>query len=204
MPRKPRENIEDGLYHAYSRGVAKQPIFRDDADRRRYLRLLEETVKRFRWRCLGYCLMGNHVHLVLETPLPNLSEGMQWLHGQYAMEFNKRHGRVGHLFQDRFGATRITSDAHLCIVLAYVAANPVEASLVDRPEAWPWNSYAVVVGPFRVPDWLDVERLAWYLDGDEAAAKERYTRLVTGADSIARTFADPSLDSGSDPFPKAA
>jgi REP element-mobilizing transposase RayT len=163
-------------------------IFRDDTDRKCYLRLLGQAVERYRWRCLGYCLMGNHIHLVIETPEGNLSEGMQWLHGMYAAEFNKRHNRVGHLFQGRYGATRITSDAHLWIVLTYVAANPVEANLVERPEAWPWNSYAVVVGPDRAPSWLDVERLDQYLNGDDRNARKRYANLVVGADSLARTF----------------
>jgi REP element-mobilizing transposase RayT len=106
MPRAPRDNFEGGIYHVFARGVVKQPIFRDDLDRRAYLHLLGTAVERFGWRCLGYCLMGNHIHLVIETPRPNLSAGMQWLHGTYADEFNKRHDRSGCLFQGRFGAKR--------------------------------------------------------------------------------------------------
>ena len=203
MPRKPRENVENGIYHVYARGNGKQVIFRDDRDRLAYLSLLSEVVDHHELRCLAYCLMDNHIHLVLETPLANLSFGMQALHSEYAQNFNERHDRVGHLFQGRYGAVRIKTDAQLWTVLAYIAANPVEAGLVEKPEAWRWSSYAAVIGPAPLPRLLDWPHLRSYLQPDHTGAIARYRRLVEGARALASAFteSDPaaSLCKGSDP-----
>jgi putative transposase len=118
VPRPHREEVEDGIFHVYARGNAKQAVYLDDADRVTYLRLLDMAIRKRSWRCLAYCLMENHVHLLLETPNANLAAGMQWLHGLYARTFNERHGRVGHLFQGRYGAVRVRSDAQLWGVLS--------------------------------------------------------------------------------------
>lgn len=97
----------------FARGNRKQAIFRDDRDRRDYLGLLALEIRRTRWRCLSYCLMGNHVHLLVETPEANLAVGMQRLQGDYARTFNQRYKTVGHLFQGRYGSVRIRSDRQL-------------------------------------------------------------------------------------------
>ena len=91
----------------YARGNGGQEIFLDDADRWRYLAMLGDVVVRMRWRCLAYCLMRNHVHLLAETPAANLGAGIQRLHGRYAQKFNERHRRSGHVFQGRYGAVRV-------------------------------------------------------------------------------------------------
>lgn len=106
MPRPMRELVAGGVYHAVARGNRGARIFRDDADYAEYLKLLAGVVKRFRWDVLAYCLMGNHVHLVVETPEPNLLAGMQWLHGKYGRYFNDRHDLFGHLFQGRYKVVR--------------------------------------------------------------------------------------------------
>lgn len=196
MPRKLRENVEGGIYHAYARGNGKQVIFQDDEDRFAYLRIFGGVVDRCDWRCLASCLMDNHVHHVIETPFPNLSAGMQLLHGEYAQEFNARHDTVGHLFQGRFGAVRIQSDAQLWTVLAYVAANPVEAGLAARPEDWPWSSYAALIGPGDIPRWLDWPRLRSFLSDNGIGCVDRYRRLVENAKCLAETFA--TEDAGTD------
>src|SRR5262245_6576248 len=100
-----------------------------------YLARLAKAVDRFGWRQLAYCLMNNHVHLLLETPSANLSEGMRSLHSGYAQGFNLRHGRVGHVFQGRYGAVLMARDAQVCAAAAYIARNPVEAGLCRTPEA---------------------------------------------------------------------
>ena len=102
--------------------------------------------------------MDNHVHLLLETPQTNLGAGMQRLHGVYAQTHNKRHGRSGHVFQGRFGANRVTTDAQLWVTARYIARNPVEAGLCARPEEWQWSSHASILAN-AAPPWLDRERL---------------------------------------------
>ncbi|MDA0139040.1 transposase [Solirubrobacter deserti] len=145
----------------YARGAAKQQIFLDDLDRRRYLSLLARVTNRMAWRCLAYCLMGNHMHLMIETPQPNLGRGMQRLQGTYAQAFNLRHEAAGHVFGARYGSTSVFTDPQLWITAAYIARNPVEAGFCAAPDAWPWSSFnAIVTADY--PAWLDAPRLLSY------------------------------------------
>jgi putative transposase len=176
MPRKPRAEYESGIYHVYSRGNRRQPIYVDDTDRLRYLRTVGRVVRLMDWSCLAYCLMGNHMHLLVETRTPNLGRGMHRLHGPYAQYFNRRYGHVGHLFQDRFGADRIENDLHLWTVATYIARNPVEAQLCREPADWPWASHAAIVHG-TPPLWLDTTRLFAFF-GDNGNGRRRYLGLV--------------------------
>jgi putative transposase len=176
VARKPRENVAGGIYHVFARGDNRELVYRDDVDRRIYLRMLEKVVQAKRWRCLAYCLMANHVHLVLETPHANLSAGMHKLHSSYAHAFNARHHRCGHVFQGRYGAVRVASDEQLRAVLVYVARNPVEAALCDAPAGWPWSSFGPVALGGAV-GWLAVDRLLSYLDSEPGKARRRYADL---------------------------
>lgn len=149
----------------FARQNEQRLLFRDKADHRRYLAMLAGVVARFDWRCLAYCLMPNHVHLIIETPAPNLGLGMQRLHGDYGRWFADRRGRRGAVFQGRYGTNRITDDEQLWTAAGYVAANPVAASLCAAPEAWAWSSHAAVAGLAPVPPWLDAARLLELLSG---------------------------------------
>ncbi len=175
MARRPREEVEDGVFHVYARGNGKQAIYLDEHDRLTYLRLLAKAVTRSRWRCLAYCQMQNHVHL--QTPDANLAEGMRWLHGLYAQTFNERHGRAGHLFQGRYGAVRVKTDPQLWTVARYLALNPVDAGLGEHPADWRWSSYAATAAG-RPPAWLDVRSLLSYFDVNGGSALRRYTEFV--------------------------
>ena len=123
--------------------------------------------------------MDNHVHLVLETPYAGLAVGMQWLHGVYAQTFNARHGRVGHLFQGRYGSVRVTTDAQLWALLRYIGLNPVEAGLCSCPSAWRWGSYAAM--QHDAPAWLDREHMLGFLSASGGDPWRRYVELVEGA-----------------------
>jgi putative transposase len=180
MPRKPREEEEGAVAHVFARGNDHKVIFRDDADRRTYLVLLGIVVEDYGWRCLGYCQMSNHVHLIIETPRANLGRGMQALHGPYATTFNRRHGRINHLFGSRYGAKRIRTDEHLWAAASYIALNPVEAHLVVDPAAWEWSSHAAVLGLRAAPRWLDVPRLLAAFEGFGRDPRQRYRAMVTG------------------------
>jgi REP element-mobilizing transposase RayT len=177
------------IHHVWARGAVKQTIFLDDHDRRRYLGYFARVIARHRWRSLGYCLMGNHVHLLIETPTPNLGNGMHRLHGTYAQTFNRRHDQSGHVFDAPYGANLIEDDVELWSIAGYIAANPVAAGLCRTPEAWPWSSHASITQ--RKPDpCLDKARLFSYfgsMGGDPlrrylsyvaAAVKERLNRLA--------------------------
>lgn len=138
VPRRPRYEEAGAVHHVWARGVEKRMIFLDDRDRRVYVGLLKAEIARSKWVCLAWCLMGNHVHLLIQTPEPNLGKGMHWIHMHYARWFNDRYDRVGHLFQDRFGSSRLWTDAAVAEKARYIAMNPVEAGLCRKPEEWPW------------------------------------------------------------------
>jgi putative transposase len=160
--RRPREECENAVHHVYARGVRRQDLFRDDVDRARYLGLLGRAVNHKRWRCLAFCLMSNHMHLLIQTPDPNLGAGMQWFHGRYGTWFNQRHKTSGHVFQGRYQSVRVTSDPQWIATLRYIALNPVEAGLCEDARDWRWSSYALLVEGIA-PEWVDGERVRAYL-----------------------------------------
>ena len=177
MARRLREELEGGIFHVFARGNGKQAIYLDDADRRTYLRMLGAAVKRHNWCCLAYCLMENHLHLLVETPDANLGIGMQRLHGVYAQTFNERHGRSGHLFQGRYGSVRVTSDAQLWMLVRYLAVNPVTANLCERPADWPWSSHGALAGSM-LPGWLGHSRLLQYFAAAGGDPAQRYAAML--------------------------
>lgn len=157
--------MRGAIYHVMSRGNRKAVIFEDDADRRRFVRLLGEAADRYRLHCHSYCLMGNHYHAVIECSDANLSAAMNWLNGVFAQYSNRRHGRTGHLLQGRFKSVLIGDDAHLRAANTYVLMNPVRAELVADPSEWRWSSYRATIGIEKPPPWLDLSWLNWVFGG---------------------------------------
>jgi putative transposase len=180
VPRKHREQVAGGVYHVYARGNKRADIFVDDIDRRTYLALLGRTVQQKGWRLMAYCLMPNHVHLLVETPEPDLGDGMRRIHGVYAQTFNERHAEVGHVFQGRYGSTLVTSDEQLVAVVGYIVHNPVKAGLVERAEAWGWSSHAAMAGKVVAPAWLAKDRLLELLGVWGGDPREGYREVVEG------------------------
>jgi len=160
-----------------SRGVARLPIFRDDEDRDSFLRMLERIVDEQGWKCLAYCLMTTHYHLVVETPEPNLASGMQRLNSFYAAFFNRRHGGRGHVFERRYHSVLVESDAHLTTLVGYLAANPIRAGLCLDPRQWRYGSYAVFVGAEPRSRFLDL-RLLRQFHSDEGQAQRLLEAFV--------------------------
>jgi REP element-mobilizing transposase RayT len=165
MPRPPRPLIAGGVYHVFNRGVVRLPIFIDTLDRVGFLALLGDIVERYSWKCLAYCLMGNHFHLLVETPSPDLDQGMQRLQSLYALDFNRRYEREGHLFHRRYGASVLAEDDRIRHVARYVVQNPVGAGLCRHPGDWPWSSHRATLGHVRRPSFLAAERLLGLFGG---------------------------------------
>jgi len=130
MARPLRLSYPGALYHVTARGNARQAIYTDDADRQMFLLVLEDVETRYHWLCHAYCLMDNHYHLLLETPQGNLSAGMRQVNGVYTQRFNRRHGRVGHIFQGRFKAILVERESYLLELCRYLVLNPVRAGIV--------------------------------------------------------------------------
>jgi REP element-mobilizing transposase RayT len=177
VPRPLRLDYEDAIQHVVARGNRRQLIFRDDLDRSIYLRRLDRVVERQQWRCLAYCLMPNHVHLLVETPRATLADGMHELHGPYALRFNRRHGLDGHLFEKRYHNTPIKDDAQLLAAATYIALNPVAAGLCTSPELWPWSSHTTILGS-PAPRWLDTDRLLEHLSVWGGDPRRTYLRTI--------------------------
>jgi putative transposase len=142
LPRLPRSHLADGYFHATGRAVFGAALFEDDLDRIDFLHLLGSTAAVLDWRCHAHCLMGTHYHLVLEASRERLSEGMRRLNGNYARRFNKRHGRRGHLFEERFASHVIRDERHLEAAIEYVLQNPVRAGLCAEGGDWQWSAAA--------------------------------------------------------------
>ena len=142
MPRLPRNHLADGFFHVTARAVAGAVLFAEDLDRIDFLQLLGSTVVLFDWRCHAHCLMGTHYHLVLAAPRAQLSSGMQRLNGDYARRFNRRHGRRGHLFAERFSAYVLGDERHLNAAVEYALQNPVRAGLCGEARDWRWAAAA--------------------------------------------------------------
>jgi len=183
-----RLEVEDGFYHVVARGNERNAIFKDDTDRRRFLELLGRTLERFAWRCLAYCLMTNHYHLVVRTPWPTLSRGVQRLNGMHAQRFNTRHRRTGHLFGARFHSPRLETDAHLLLACRYVVRNPVRGGLCAAPAGWRWSSFRATAGQAPAPAFLAVADLLPHFGPAEEAARAAYRTFVEkplGAERVA-------------------
>jgi putative transposase len=178
MPRAPRIQASDVLYHVGSRAVDKQPIFGVvPFDREYFLDLVAKVVRVYGVRVHAYCVMGNHFHLVLDTPLANLSEAMRDLKSGYAQWFNTYKPREGALFERRFWHRIPRHESYVYELARYVALNPVRAGVVRSPEEWPWSSYAATAGYERTPSFLYLEQVLACFGGD-ATARGRYVDFV--------------------------
>ncbi len=185
MSRPLRIEFPGAIYHITSRGDRCEPIFDDGPDRQAFLEVVGTALDRFDACALAYCLMGNHYHLVLHTRRANLSMLMRHINGVYTQAYNRRHRKVGHLFQGRFKAILVDRDAYLLEVCRYVDLNPVRAHMVPHPADWPWSSYQAHVGSRLPQAWLDTSSVHGYLLGRDVATSRdvkraalRYERLV--------------------------
>jgi putative transposase len=149
MPRKPRHVDPDRSVHVIWRGVRRSRIFVDDLDATRFVEMLTRVCEGQGWMCHAYCLMPNHVHLLLRTPDGDLPTGMQRLGTRYAMLFNRRHGFAGHVFERRYWSAAVERDSHLFQLIHYIAHNPVRAGLCEAPEDWRWSSFSEAAATLR-------------------------------------------------------
>jgi len=155
-----------------------EAIFVGDVDREAMLALLGQVCARFNWICHAYCLMTNHYHLVVETPDGNLSRGMRHFNGVYTQRFNRRHDRVGHVFQGRYHAVLVDKDAYLMELARYVVLNPVRARMVQHPGQWQWSSYRATVDRVAGPWWMETDWLLSQFGSSRVWARSAYKCFV--------------------------
>ena len=178
MSRPIRIEFPDALYHVTARGDRREDIFEDDQDRQEFLLILERVITQFNWACYAWCLMDNHYHLLIQTPDGNLSKGMRKLNGVYTQASNRRHRRVGHLFQGRFKAILVDRDAYLLELARYVVLNPVRAGTVKKPADWKWSSYRASMGLEPSALWLSADGLLALFAKRRSLAQQRYAQFV--------------------------
>ncbi len=178
MARPLRIEYPGAVYHVVCRGNERRAIVRDDGDREKRLDWLRRTVETYGWLVHAFVLMTNHEHLFVQTPQPNLSAGMQYLNGSYTGYFNRRHRRVGHLFQGRFKGHLVEEEGYFLEISRYLHLNPVRAQMVGRPEEYRWSSYAGYVGARGTLPWVTYDHVLGEFGRDVSAARRAYVRFV--------------------------
>jgi len=154
MARPLRIEFESAWYHVMNRGAGRQDVFISDAQRERFLELLGDLADRFGVETHAYCLMDNHYHLLLHTPLGNLGRGMRHLNGVYTQYFNRDQVHDGALFRGRYKAILVDADEYLLHLTSYIHRNPLEAGIVERLSDYRWSSYPAYIGRTTAPAWL--------------------------------------------------
>lgn len=182
MPRKPRVQFPGAIYHVVTRGDGRRELFHDQGHYQRFTDGLEAEVLRSAWQIIAYCWMPNHIHLLVKTPEPNLSNGMQhWLSG-YANWYSKRNRRSGHLFQGRFKAFQVEDDSYFWTLSRYIHLNPCvgKKPLVQMPQDWKNGSYSNYIYKREAKDWIASELLldSWRAEFGGSAAGPAYRRFV--------------------------
>jgi len=157
MPRPQRIEYENAFYHVINRGRGRQNIFHSEKYYQAFLDTLSETRQRFGCIIHAYCLMGNHYHLLLETPRANLSRIMRHINGVYTQRHNRLKNTDGSLFRGRYKSILVEQDAYLLQLSRYIHRNPIDMkrSIVDKLENYPWSSYPAYIGKVTPPDWLE-------------------------------------------------
>jgi REP element-mobilizing transposase RayT len=156
MPRSAREKSKTGIYHVILRGVNQKTIFHDDEDNMRFLTTIERYSSVSSMQVYGWCLMGNHAHLLIREGRDSLSSALKRIGISYVRYYNDKYDTSGHLFQDRYRSESIEADDYLLTVIRYIHQNPVKAGMVNAPSEWKWSSCPVYYGlKTEQPDILD-------------------------------------------------
>jgi putative transposase len=191
MSRRLRIEFPGAVYHVYARGNSKDAVFLDDADRLKFLDYMGRGAQGYGFIYHSYCLMGNHFHLLLETPQANLSEGMHWLDSCYAGHFNWAHEHVGHVFQGRFQSIVVQQETYLLELCRYIVLNPVRACIVKDPAYYPWSSFREIAGlGSGLGGAVSAGWILSHFGDDPERARHEYARFVRDGAGRSSPFAD--------------
>src|SRR3989338_712132 len=191
MARPLRIEYPGAFYHITSRGNERKNIFKNEYDFKKFLEYLEAANKRYRAVIHIYCLMSNHYHLLIETPLGNLSQIMRHINGSYTTYFNTKRQRAGHLFQGRYKAILVEADEYAGELSRYIHLNPVRAGIVNNPEEYRCSSYQNYTGK-KADKWLTTDFILGYFGGKGSTAFKKYGNFVKSL--INREYDSPLKD----------
>ncbi len=194
MPRKARKKSESGIYHIIMRGINRQNIFEDEKDRTKFIQTIHRFKDKSGYDVYAYCLMANHVHLLLRVGQEPLEQLMRRICGSYVYWYNWKHERIGNLFQDRFKSEPVEDDTYFLTVLRYIHQNPLKAGLVRSIEKYKWSSYNEYINKTNV---IDVNfALGMFNNNKKLAIKNYYDILCRQAHGIRSSRALPSNSRG--------
>jgi putative transposase len=180
MGRNRRPQVSGVVYHVTARGNLRRDIYLDDEDRHAFLGFLADACLRDGLLCHAYCLMGNHYHLLVETPRANIGSAMHRINCLHANRFNRVHAHEGHVFERPYRAWVMHGGRRELNAARYIARNPVRAGLCDRAERWLWSSHAATAGLVARPSFLSTDRLTTWFGSDLGEAQSRYRSFVDG------------------------
>ena len=141
MPRRARNKSESGIYHIMLRGINRQSVFEDDEDREKFLQTLSECKGISNFLLFAYCIMGNHIHLLIKVEEEPLEQIFKRIGARYVYWYNWKYRRCGHLFQDRYKSEPVEDDSYFLTVLRYILQNPIKAELCQTLDEYKWSSY---------------------------------------------------------------
>lgn len=179
MARAIRLEHPGAFYHVLSRGNERKDIYRDAADYAAFLHRIAEASDAFGFLFHAYALMPNHYHLLVETPNGKLSQGMRHINGTYSQYFNKRHDRVGHVFQGRFKAILVEKESYLLTLSRYIHRNPSKAGLVEKPWDYPWSSCRQFLGLQSPASWMAIEPTLERFGSHATDKRREYAKFVS-------------------------
>jgi putative transposase len=175
VPRTARDRSSSGMYHIMLRGTNRQEIFHDDKDHDRFLETLDRYGKKRKMKVYGWCLMGNHVHLLVGEGEEDISATIKRMGISYAWFYNRKYNTIGHLFQDRFKSEKVDSDDYLMTVIRYIHQNPVKAGIVKKAAEWKWSSCCGYYGKTYYPvGLLDVDLILGMISEKREKAIEQF------------------------------
>jgi REP element-mobilizing transposase RayT len=181
MARPLRIEYPHAFYHVTSRGNERKAVFKSQRDREKFLSYLESATERYKAVIHVYCLMDNHYHLFLGTPVGNLSQIMHHINGAYTSYFNTKHARAGHLFQGRYKAILVEADKYAKELSRYIHLNPVRAGIAEKPDEYRWSSCRFYTIKGKAPKWLERNFILGYFGYKLRPAMNRYDDFVCAA-----------------------
>lgn len=178
MSRPLRIKYADAWYHAFNRGRRKEKIFFDVSDYHLFLNVIAATTQKFGLRIHAYALLPNHYHLLVDTPLANLSEAMRYLDGVYTQKINRKYSLEGALFRGRFKAILIEKESYLLQLVRYIHLNPSRAGLEKRLGEYPWTSHEAYLDPAQAPPWLVTKEILGQFAAPSTQASSTFHEFV--------------------------
>lgn len=186
MPRTARKKQESAIYHVMARSITEVQLFKSDEDKNKYLELIREYQKLFNFIIYAYCLMDNHVHMIVYCNGADISKIMHCINFRYAIYYNSLYKRHGHLFQDRFKSKIVTDDRYLIALSAYIHNNPLDIKgYENNPENYYYSSLGIYLGLRKDElEIVDKEFILSMFGNDKMKSKERYLRLLSKSKNL--------------------